>query len=91
MKTSSIVVRDTPKLVNPYLSLCSVCVSVQKYGVKRCGREGEERREGETSQPSCKVLWCGDCVVLTFECVQESGEVLAGGEREEEGQLCTHI
>ena len=41
-----------------------VCVCVQKYGVKRCGREGEERREGETSESSCKVLQCGVVIAL---------------------------
>ena len=29
--------------------------------------------------------------VLTFQSVQERGEVLAGGEGEEESQFCTHV
>ena len=104
IKTSSNVVKDTPKLENPNLSRCSVreCVvggsergrerEDEKKRRREEGKEGgkEEGREGGSEKGI--VIWCiVGVVVLTFECVEESGEMLAGCEGEEEGQLCTHV
>ena len=51
MKTSSNVVRDTPKLENPNLSLCSVCRGEEwskggRKGEREIGRGRERGKEG---------------------------------------------
>ena len=51
--------------------------------LKKSNKETREREKGERTRQRRTVL--------TLECVQEGGEVLAGGEGEEKGELCTYV